>query len=434
MIQAKIVADSVTDKEHRLPTLEVVMPRYILAEFNTHRMLSKNSASSRAIPFNKMVKEVQERPFIPIAWQKNHPGMQGTEYLSKTDKYNLIGFMSVMIDTLANYPTGTQEFENYSKKVEEKVEIINTLLQEYLHLEKTLDEWWLFARDKSVESASIMYVFDVTKQFANRLLEPFMYHKVLVSGTEWENFFNLRCPSYTFHNDDSDNDFVFKSRKDAIKSLGNQNVYYSKESVPLEDLNLIQWLELNTGQADIHMMFLAEAIWDAMNESTPVLLKEGEWHIPFGDNMDEDILLPKTAYGFEPTNTSVGEKGGWTIEGGEEAYYYILNELKCKISIARCARLSYQTLGDNPVIDYEKDLALYESLSTSGHWSPFEHVAKAMTTNEYFENIKGNSFYQPRENGLGESILHTTLDINDKRIGWCKNYKGFIQYRDLLDI
>ena len=58
MIQAKIVADSISPNKHRLTTLEVIMPRYILAEFNTHRILSKNSASSRAIPFSKMVQSV----------------------------------------------------------------------------------------------------------------------------------------------------------------------------------------------------------------------------------------------------------------------------------------------------------------------------------------------------------------------------------------
>ena len=45
------------------------MPRIILAEFNTHRLFSRNSASSRAIPFKKMVQSVLENPFIPIAWQ-----------------------------------------------------------------------------------------------------------------------------------------------------------------------------------------------------------------------------------------------------------------------------------------------------------------------------------------------------------------------------
>ena len=99
-----------------------------------------------------------------------------------------------------------------------------------------------------------------------------------------------------------------------------------------------------------------------------------------------------------------------------------IETLQCKISIARCARLSYQTLGDNPVIDYEKDLALYESLSTSGHWSPFEHVAKAMTDDEYHSWCKGKI----KVDTIEEAI---TID----NLGWCRNYRGFIMYRELLD-
>ena len=67
MIQAKIVADSINIQGDRLTTLEVVMPRYILAEFNTHRMLSRNSASSRAIPFDKMLEMVKTNPFEDLS-------------------------------------------------------------------------------------------------------------------------------------------------------------------------------------------------------------------------------------------------------------------------------------------------------------------------------------------------------------------------------
>jgi hypothetical protein len=54
----KILADSISPDGVRLTTLEVVMPRIVLAEFNTHRMLSRNSASSRAIPIEKMIRMV----------------------------------------------------------------------------------------------------------------------------------------------------------------------------------------------------------------------------------------------------------------------------------------------------------------------------------------------------------------------------------------
>src|SRR5688572_32866283 len=78
MIKAEVVAASKC--QTKIATIKVTMPRYILPEFNTHRVFSRNSASSRAIPFNKMVKAVEENPFTPIAWQKDHKGMQGSEY------------------------------------------------------------------------------------------------------------------------------------------------------------------------------------------------------------------------------------------------------------------------------------------------------------------------------------------------------------------
>ena len=389
MIQAKIVADSITKQGNRLTTMEIVFPRYILAELNTHRMLSKNSASSRAIPFSKMVKEIEERPFIPYAWQLNHKGMQGTEYLENS------------------------------------------------HLIEEATRLWLKARDNAVMSATLLNGSvggkAVTKQLCNRLLEPFMYHKVLVSGTEFENFMALRTPIYEWEYEEgtikakSKEEFLnmFLKRyptngeKDLIDELG-------LGDEDLQPINTTAWLNINKGQADIHMMFLAEAMYDAMNESIPNELKEGEWHIPYSDDMDEDILLDKGSYGFEATNISIGEEGGWTIEGGEESYYYDLQKLKCKISIARCARLSYQTLGDNPVIDYEKDLALYESLTNSGHASPTEHIAKAMTEEEH------NSYVKGKASNKGTDLMPMWVLPNEAK-GWCRNYRGFIMYRELLD-
>lgn len=153
MIQAKVIADSKNEFGNRLTTMVVTFPRFILAELNTHRMLSKNSASSRAIPFEKMVKSVEENPFIPIAWQKTHKGMQGSEYL--TDALSI------------------------------QFAISN----------------WLSAKDNAIKSAQALNStkngYDaVTKQLCNRLLEPFMWHTVIITATEYSNFFALRCPIY----------------------------------------------------------------------------------------------------------------------------------------------------------------------------------------------------------------------------------------------
>jgi len=155
MISAKILADSVNTQGDRLTTMEVVFPRIVLAEFNTHRLFSRNSASSRAIPFNKMVKMVEENPFIPLAVQYDHKGMQGSSYF------------------------GEREYEAFVAS-------------------------WLHQRDLAVRSAQQLHGQGATKQLCNRLLEPFMYHKVIVTATEFENFFKLRNPVYEIDLDNLD--------------------------------------------------------------------------------------------------------------------------------------------------------------------------------------------------------------------------------------
>ena len=89
-ISAQIVAHSINEQGDELISVMATFPRIILAEINTHRMLSKNTSSSRAIPFNKMVESVKNDTFIPIAWQKSHSGMQGTEYFDDGNVESLI--------------------------------------------------------------------------------------------------------------------------------------------------------------------------------------------------------------------------------------------------------------------------------------------------------------------------------------------------------
>lgn len=187
-IQAEIIADSFNPVGNRLTTFVIEFPRIVLAELNTHRALSKNSASSRAIPFEKMLEMATNNPFIPIRFQKDHKGMQGTEY-----------------------------YEGIEHEI---------CVQD-----------WLKARDAAISNA-VNFRLPVTKQLRNRLLEPFMWHRVILSATELENFFALR-----FH-----------------------------------------------GDAEIHIAKLAEVMLDVYNKSEPKYLKAGEWHIPFGDSFDTERL------------------------------------------------------------------------------------------------------------------------------------------------
>jgi len=343
-ISAKVIADSKNEFGNRITTMIVTFPRFILAELNTHRMMSRNSASSRAIPFEKMIASVENDPFVPIAFQKDHKGMQGTEYLE-----------------------GAQ---------------LELALQAYGR-----------SVDSAIQKAKEFAATDATKQLVNRQLEPYMWHTVIITATEWENFFALRCPKYDFNSD------IYRSRKDVLKHY---------PSPGLED-DTMYWLSMNKGQAEIHMMELAEQIWDAMNESTPKELKAGEWHIPFGDDIEilqEDLILASS--NRREIKISVEES---------------IKE-KIKIATARCARVSYTVVGeeDKPA-NYENDIKLHDRLSASGHWSPFEHCAKAMSEDERVERVNGIKSLTHSEKGYPDIYDDTTIQ------GWSGNFKGFIQYR-----
>lgn len=143
--EAKILADSITSGV-RLTTLVVRLPRIVLAELNTHRMLSRNSASSRAIPVEKRIQAVMDDPFVPDAFGANKKGMQAGERLDDA-------------------------------------------AQEAARLD------WLIARNFAVKQARALVANNVHKQWANRLVEPFSWTEVIITATEWSNFFALRISS-----------------------------------------------------------------------------------------------------------------------------------------------------------------------------------------------------------------------------------------------
>lgn len=352
MYKCEILADSVSPQGNRLTTFKITYPRIIHAEMCRHRILSRNTASSRAVPFEKMVKDVQENPFIPIAWQKKHKGMQGTEYFTDNEMPNSM----------------------------EPNWFVNR---------------WLEARDQAVRKSTRLSDAGITKQLCNRLLEPFVWTTELVSGTEWENFFSLRCPQYYYEPEN----LYFKSRKDWNKKWLEcfDKLPYSPEE------ELIFFLNINKSQAEIHIQKIAEMMWDCYNESTPKQLKPGEWHIPFGDRI---LITWKEGSNLE-SNT-------------KEAI---------KIATARCARTSYMTFDGK--IDYEKDIKLHDKLiGPPFHASPFEHCARAMSNEEYNTFIKGILSLSE----IGTDIAYYEKDRDQKdNLGWCNNFKGFIQYRYLIE-
>lgn len=288
-IQAKIIADSINPVGCRLTTFIVKFPRIVLAELNTHRALSKNSASSRAIPFETMLSMVRNDPFIPIRFQKEHTGMQGTEYY---------------------------EGEEHDLCVQD----------------------WLSARDSAV-LAAINFKLPITKQLRNRLLEPFLWHTVIISATDYENFFALRA-----HKD-----------------------------------------------AEIHIESLAYKMLEAYNASIPQKLEVGQWHIPFGDKMEEGRVM--SAVGIEDDGND-----DFTSLQLSEAY----TRARIMIAIARCARISYLNFEGKD--DYKADIKLCNRLFANNpkHLSPTEHVAQATDNTNYIGNFAG--FTQFRKTFKGENL------------------------------
>jgi thymidylate synthase ThyX len=400
MIKAEIVAHSINKQGDELISVLCTFPRIILAEVNTHRMLSKNTSSSRAIPYIKMVKSVMDNPFIPIAFQKKHSGMQGTEYLDPNKKYIWGDFYEYLHEQFKK-----AFYDEENEKWEEEYDEFQQLFNNYVipifthkHEGYTHVEWWLKTRDLVVSASLMLYGMGVTKQLCNRLLEPFMWTTMLITGSKegWDNFFNLRCPQYQ---DIYTKNKYYKSWKTYLQHIEDyQTLDYAK------NLDVIGKLRENKGQAEIHIMDLAEKIYDAMNESTPEQLKVRGWHIPFAAEIT-DLYIKNKGY-IPETEIPIDEF--------------------VKISTAMAAHTSYTIVGGEAVKSYEKWIDLHDKLIAYDppHSSPMEHCARAMNDYEYQSFVKGNLLPIDMEtNWRG--------DINTE--GWCYNLKGFIPYRYMID-
>ena len=142
--EAKIIKHSISPDDVPICTMEVTFPRIILAELNTHRMFSRNSASSRAIPIEKMLARVREDAFIPESFPSNGKGMKEGAPLEGRDA-------------------------------------------------EQAREMWLNGASLMETTAAALGNIGLQKGYTNRLLEPWLWHTAIITSTEWDNFFNLRA-------------------------------------------------------------------------------------------------------------------------------------------------------------------------------------------------------------------------------------------------
>lgn len=298
--EVKVILDSVATCGKRLTTITATYPRVVHSEVLTHRDRARNSASSRAIPFPKMSEMIDSDPFIPIKWGAEQGSMQtGDEIPEELRPFAKMIWLESLLSQQRYANTLHYIGKAACAAVDGNVAIaISDQMSpsEIAALVRWVDE---HRNDDDVPR--------IHKSIPNRLIEPWMWITVVMTATEWNNFFRLRC-----HPD-----------------------------------------------AEIHFQKIAGMIRDALDASTPTPRDAheqcGKWHLPFIRGEDWDWA--REATGCEPAAAM---------------------DRLCRVSVARCARVSYLT--HEGVRDPEKDLGLFEKLSNGsgfGHWSPMEHVAQA---------------------------------------------------------
>lgn len=200
MIKADLIADS-THNGIRIETWELQYPRFIHAELMTHRQFSRNAASSRAIPIAKVLEQVLTNPAQPVEWGTNQSGMQAGKTL-KGVKRALVVYL------------------------------------------------WKRAAKAAAKAAGPLKALGLHKQIVNRLLEPFVYMKVVVTATEWNNWYHLR----------------------------------------------------NHQDAQPEIRELAKLMYERRQYSVPRELKPGEWHVPY-------VTLSRDYTGTSPVVTTTMDTG-----------------------------------------------------------------------------------------------------------------------------
>lgn len=168
--EAKVIEDSISHGV-RLTTLQLRYPRFVHAEFMTHRVFSRNASSSRAIPVAKMIEQVRNHPAMPVHWGKNQPGMQAHEQSTDT----------VWVQR-ALMPLDGYAYGHSGDWAGTKVEKTGLIPQDA----------WRIAAERACQVAEAFMEAGYHKQVVNRILEPFQWISVIVTATEWENFFELR--------------------------------------------------------------------------------------------------------------------------------------------------------------------------------------------------------------------------------------------------
>jgi len=290
MIEAKIIAHSRSSIDgSEIVTFELTYPRFIHSELLTHRVFSRNAASSRAIPVDRVIEQVEAAPASPEAWGINQPGMQA------------------------------------EKELKEKYKIA------------TAKYVWLEAAKRAAHSAKELKELGLHKQIVNRVLEPFVHMRTVITTTELDNFFWLRC-----HKD-----------------------------------------------AQPEFRLLAEAMSEQLDASKPTVLSIGHWHVPYYEGNYGNGIWKPSGYGKFLAD-------GNAIETDHKRGYTLQEALK--ISASCCAQVSYRK-NDKSVEKADKIYDKLIS-SDRLHASPFEHQATPMRPNAGHGDVNDSGDVDTWEPGI----------------------------------
>jgi hypothetical protein len=319
MFDAKVVLASIGPCGIPIYTIQATYPRFIHGEVLTHRDKARNSASSRAIPWKRKGKHQVTITELPPGAQIIGKGQFNEISLDENETYEYYVancmYSYIMSNPVIPIHWGKEQTGMQSNDDE--------LTGDALVQAKRI---WLEARDNAVRSADQLAALGLHKSLCNRLTEPWMWMTCLLTGTEWRNFFRLRCHP----------------------------------------------------AAERHFQKIAGMIRDEISKCKPRVLRAGQWHLPYFDKMTDNELMGEE---IMKLNIQIQEPGFLTESENQsgKSYMEFAIEKAKMISAGRSARLSYLT--HEGIRDFKEDINLCKKLIERDddvlHVSPLEHINQA---------------------------------------------------------
>lgn len=188
---AEIKADSISPDGCRLTTFEATYPRIVHSEMMTHRVFSRNSASTRAIPIATQLHNLLTNPFIPEKFGVNQPGMQAYNHLAGLKHDTAVQMWlrgrDRAVTTVLELLLGPELSESVLRYKSNSEYVAGDILLENFDKIKAL-----LPKSSDTIDLAETDILNVHKQLAGRGLEAYMWHTIVLTGTEFENFYALR--------------------------------------------------------------------------------------------------------------------------------------------------------------------------------------------------------------------------------------------------